>query len=73
MKPIHVTSHIGKKLHFFTVEDHLESFKDQGFSISYNPSRGGNCQFSELLHLLQLDLVFTGLQEVVVKNSKLSN
>ena len=31
----------------------MESFKDQGFSISHNPSGDGNCQFYVLLYLLQ--------------------
>ena len=31
----------------------MESFKDQGFSISHNPSGNGNCQFSTLSYLLK--------------------
>lgn len=37
----------------FTVEDRLESFKDQGFSISHNPSGDGNYQFPALSYFLQ--------------------
>ena len=31
----------------------MESFKDQGLSISHNPSSDDKCQFSALSHLLQ--------------------
>ena len=37
----------------FTVEDRLKSFKDQGFSISHNPSGDGNYQFLALSYFLQ--------------------
>lgn len=44
-------SHRSKYFIPFTGEDQMESFKDQGFSISHNPSDNSNCQFPTLLHL----------------------
>ena len=46
-------SHRSKYFISFTVEGRLESFKDQGFSISHNPSGDVDCQFSALSYLLQ--------------------
>lgn len=37
----------------FTVENRLESFNDQDFSISHNPSGDGNYQFPALSYFLQ--------------------
>ena len=44
----------------------MESFTDQGFSISHNPSGNSNCQFPTLLYLPK-KIGFTGQEEVFVK------
>ena len=46
-------SHRSKYLNPFTIEGRLESFKNQGFGISHNPSDDDSCQFSALSYLLQ--------------------
>lgn len=45
---MHVRSHTSKYFIPSTSDGQMESFKDQGFSISHNPSGNGNCQFSTL-------------------------
>ena len=47
-------SHRSKYFIPFTGEDQMESFKDQGFSVSHNPSGNGNCQFPTLSYLHEM-------------------
>ena len=49
-----------------TGEDRLKSFGEQGYTIAYNPSGDGDCQF--LLFFTSFKgLVFIGLQTLIVE------
>ena len=45
-------SHKNKYFVTLTVEDRLEGFKEQDYSISHNPCDKSNCQFYALSYLL---------------------
>ena len=46
-------SHRSKFLILLAGEDRLEAFENQGYTIAYNPSSNGDCQFSTLSYFLQ--------------------
>ena len=57
-------SHRSKYLIPLTGEDRLKAFEDKDYSIAYNPSGDGDCQFSALPYFLQSIGVYTSANNI---------